>query len=70
MPVFIPHDVTAPMVPEQIKIKGARVYVSALNPYTFHNVTALDPEAGPLGNIEVGVHTAVKSLIGGVEISF
>jgi TonB-linked SusC/RagA family outer membrane protein len=55
---------------DQIKIKGARVYVSALNPYTFHNVTALDPEAGPLGNIEVGVHTAVKSLIGGVEISF
>ena len=55
---------------DAIHIKGARVYVSALNPYTFHNVTALDPETGPLGNIEVGVHTAVKSLIGGVEISF
>jgi hypothetical protein len=55
---------------DAVKIKGARVYVSALNPYTFHNVTALDPETGPLGNIEVGVHTAVKSLIGGVEISF
>ena len=55
---------------DAVRIKGARVYVSALNPYTFHNVTALDPETGPLGNIEIGVHTAVKSLIGGVEISF
>ena len=67
--VTLSYDVPSKYT-DAIKIKGARIYVSALNPYTFHNVTALDPEAGPLGNIEVGVHTAVKSLIGGVEISF
>ncbi len=67
--VTLSYDVPSKFT-DAIKIKGARIYVSALNPYTFHNVTSLDPEAGPLGNIEVGVHTAVKSLIGGVEISF
>ena len=67
--VTLSYDLPSQLL-DKIKVKGARVYVSALNPYTFHNVTALDPEAGPLGNIEVGVHTAVKSLIGGVEISF
>ena len=67
--VTLSYDVPSKFT-DAIKIKGARIYVSALNPYTFHTVTSLDPEAGPLGNIEVGVHTAVKSLIGGVEISF
>ena len=67
--VTLSYDVPA-NISGKIGVKGARVYVSALNPYTFHNVTALDPETGPLGNIEVGVHSAVKSLIGGVEISF
>lgn len=51
-------------------IKGARVYVSALNPYTFHHLTALDPEVGHLGNLNSGAHSMVKSFIGGVEISF
>ena len=67
--VTLSYDLPSQLL-DKIKVKGARVYVSALNPYTFHNVTALDPEAGPLGNIEVGVHSAVKTLIGGVEISF
>ena len=67
--VTLSYNVPAKVL-DYVKIKGARVYVSALNPYTFHNVTAMDPEAGPLGNIEVGVHTAVKTLVGGVEISF
>ena len=67
--VTLSYDVPSKFV-NKAGIKGARVYVSALNPYTFHNVTALDPEVGPLGNVEIGVHSAVKSLIGGVEISF
>ena len=51
-------------------IKAARVYVSALNPYTFHHLNALDPEVGNLGQVGAGVHSMVKSVIGGVEISF
>ncbi|MBP5488927.1 MAG: TonB-dependent receptor [Bacteroidales bacterium] len=67
--VTLSYDLPSQLL-DKISVKGARVYISALNPYTFHNVTALDPEVGPLGHVEVGVHSAVKSLIGGVEISF
>lgn len=68
-------DITvAYTLPENItkaaKLGGIKVYVSALNPYTFHHVNALDPELGPLGYAYGGNHTMVKSLIGGVEITF
>ena len=53
-----------------IKMKGVKVYVSALNPYTFHHVNAFDPELGPIGYAYGGNHTMVKSVVGGVEISF
>ena len=54
-----------------IKMQGVRVYVSALNPYTFHNVQGvMDPELGPLGYSMGASHTMVKSLVGGVEVSF
>jgi hypothetical protein len=54
-----------------IKMQGVRVYVSALNPYTFHNVQGvMDPELGPLGYSMGAAHTMVKSLVGGVEVSF
>ena len=54
-----------------IKMQGVRVYVSALNPYTFHNVKgAMDPELGPLGYSFGAAHTMVKSLVGGIEVSF
>ena len=67
--ITLSYDVPSKYV-NKAGVKGARIYISTLNPYTFHNVTALDPEVGPLGNVEIGVHTAVKSLIGGVEVSF
>ena len=51
-------------------MNGARVYVSALNPYTFHHLDALDPEVGILGNVQQGSNSMVKSLIGGIEINF
>ncbi len=51
-------------------LTGARVYVSALNPYTFHHLDALDPEVGVLGNLQQGANSMVKSLIGGIEINF
>ncbi len=53
-----------------IKMQGIKVYVSALNPYTFHNVDALDPDMGPVGYAYGGNHTAVKSVVGGIEVTF
>ena len=54
-----------------IKMQGIRFYVSALNPYTFHNVKGvMDPELGPLGYSMGAAHTMVKSLVGGIEVSF
>lgn len=53
-----------------IRMKAVRVYLSALNPYTFHHVTALDPELGPVGYSNGYTHSMVKSFVGGVEVSF
>ena len=54
-----------------IKMQGIRVYVSALNPYTFHNIKGvMDPELGILGYSMGASHTMVKSLVGGIEVSF
>ena len=51
-------------------MKGLRIYVSALNPYTFHDLTALDPEFGYLGYTMGVTHSMVKSFVGGIEVSF
>ena len=54
-----------------IKMQGVRIYVSALNPYTFHNIKGvMDPELGTLGYGMGASHSMVKSLVGGVEVSF
>ena len=54
-----------------IHMKGLRIYVSALNPYTFHKVKGvMDPELGTLGYTMGASHTMVKSFVGGVEVSF
>ena len=54
-----------------IKMKGLKVYVSALNPYTFHNIKGvMDAELGILGYTMGASHTMVKSFVGGVEVSF
>ncbi len=53
-----------------IKMNGIKVYLSALNLYTFHHVNALDPEFGPIGCAYGGNHTAVKTFVGGIEVSF
>ena len=58
-------------VTKAINMQGLRVYVSALNPYTFHNVKGvMDPELGSLGYSMGASHTMVKSLVGGIEVSF
>lgn len=62
----IPEKVLKP-----IKMKGVRVYVSALNPYTFHHVPGVfDPEIGSVGYTLSAAHSMVKSFVGGVEVSF
>ena len=53
-----------------IKMSGIKVYFSALNLFTFHHVNALDPEFGPIGSAYGGNHTAVKTFVGGIEVSF
>lgn len=55
---------------KSIRLGGVKLYVSTLNPYTFHHVNAFDPELGQLGYAYGGNHTMTKSLIGGVEVSF
>ena len=54
---------------KNIKLGGAKIYVSALNPFTFHNVHFWDPERG-LDGMGYGIYPVTKSLVGGVEISF
>ncbi len=54
----------------KLNIKGLKIYVSALNPYTFHDVNVLDPEVGYLGYTMGAAHSMVKSFIGGIEVSF
>lgn len=55
---------------KSIHMNTIKIYVSALNPFTFHHVNAFDPELGPLGYSYGGAHTMVKSFIGGIEVSF
>ena len=54
---------------KKVKIASAKVYVSALNLYTFHNVNWWDPERG-LNGLGAGIYPVTKSFVGGVEISF
>ena len=53
-----------------IRMQGVKLYVSALNAYTFHHVNALDPEFGPLGCAYGGNHSMVKTFVGGIEVTF
>lgn len=55
---------------KKFHMSGIKFYVSALNPYTFHNVTAMDPELGIYGYTMGAAHSMVKSFVGGIEVSF
>ena len=52
-----------------IMLKGVKVYASALNLYTLHDVDFWDPERG-LDGMGYGVYPMTKSFVGGVEVSF
>ncbi|GHU69326.1 SusC/RagA family TonB-linked outer membrane protein [Bacteroidia bacterium] len=54
---------------DKAKIGGAKVYVSAQNIYTFHDVDWWDPERG-IDGIGYGVYPMTKAFVGGLELSF
>ncbi len=62
----LPQNIT-----KKAGMKNVKVYVSAINPYTFHNVYGVfDPELGSLGYESGGGYSMVKSYVGGLEITF
>ncbi|NHB68719.1 SusC/RagA family TonB-linked outer membrane protein [Perlabentimonas gracilis] len=60
----LPQNLTS-----QMKLGGMKVYVSAMNLYTFHDVNFWDPERGVDG-MGFGIYPMTKSFIGGIELSF
>lgn len=54
---------------KKIGVNGLKVYASALNLYTFHDVDWWDPERGVTG-MGYGVYPMTKSIVGGIELSF
>lgn len=62
----LPQNIT-----KKAGMNNVKVYVSAINPYTFHDVDGVfDPELGSLGYDSGGGYSMVKSFIGGLEITF
>ncbi len=53
----------------KIKLNSARVYVSGLNVYTWHNVNFWDPERGVTG-MGAGVYPMTKTFVAGIDLSF
>ena len=53
----------------KIGIAGAKVYGSALNLYTFHNVSYWDPERGVSG-MGHGIYPVTKTFVVGLDLSF
>lgn len=60
----LPKNIT-----EKAFLGSARLYVSALNIYTFHDVNFWDPERGVDG-MGYGIYPMTKSFIGGIELTF
>ena len=50
-------------------MSGVRIYASALNLYTFHNVNFYDPEYG-LGGVSTLSYPMTRSMVVGVDITF
>jgi len=51
------------------KVNGLKLYISALNLYTFHDVNFWDPERGVYG-MGYGIYPMTKTFVGGIELSF
>ena len=52
----------------KIKAENLRIYASAVNLYTFHNVRFWDPERGTLG-MGTGIYPMTKKFVVGIDIS-
>ena len=53
----------------KLRVKSLRVYVSAVNLYTFNKVDFYDPERGVDG-CGFGIYPQTKKIMGGIELSF
>ena len=53
----------------KIGLQGLKVYVSAVNLYTFNKVDYYDPERGVDG-CGFGIYPQTKKIVGGIELSF
>ena len=53
----------------KINLQSLKVYGSAVNLYTFHNVDYFDPERGVMG-AGYGIYPQTKKFVVGVELSF
>lgn len=60
----LPEKITS-----KVKVAGLKIYVSALNIFTFHDVDFWDPERGVTG-MGAGIYPMTKTIIGGIELSF
>lgn len=54
---------------DKIKLQSLRIYASAVNLYTFHNVDFFDPERGVQGT-GFGIYPQTKKFMLGIELSF
>ncbi|MBE6224228.1 MAG: TonB-dependent receptor [Bacteroidales bacterium] len=54
---------------KKVGVSNVKIYASALNLFTFHDVDFWDPERGVTG-IGAGIYPMTKSFIGGIELSF
>jgi hypothetical protein len=53
----------------KLNIQSLRIYGSAVNLYTFHNVDYYDPERGAQG-AGYGIYPQTKKFVLGLEVSF
>ena len=54
---------------KKVGVSNVKIYASALNLFTFHDVDFWDPERGVTG-LGAGIYPMTKSFIGGIELSF
>lgn len=57
------------VIVDKMNLQSFRIYGSAVNPYTFHNVDYYDPERGVQGS-GFGIYPQTKKFVFGLEVSF
>lgn len=67
--VTLSYSLPSNMLKKTKFIKSMKIYASAYNLYTFHNLNAFDPERGITGHA-YGIYPTAKTYIGGIELNF